>query len=161
MMGASDGTRTLIWHSAAPSSVVGQIVEVSYHATSPRRQDLLDADAVELDIESLDRFDQAATRAREIFAAVNLPMPPVLIRVMTCVAETVREATGAFDHLVGRGSPSHRDHVWFVGTESGLLGLVKDLGALRIADGVSCVPVSQLTSPRPAAVSTSLGLATP
>ncbi|WP_162603359.1 hypothetical protein [Rhodococcus oxybenzonivorans] len=135
-------------NETAPSFVPERIVEISTWSGPRTYEELIDADAdaVELDIESLDRYEQAALGVRAVYAAANLPTPPLLIRINTCLAATAREAMQEFERTVGRGSQAHRKHVWFVGTENGLRGLVQDLQVLRLGDGVSCIPAPQLTA---------------
>ncbi|QIX53640.1 hypothetical protein [Rhodococcus sp. DMU1] len=123
-----------------------RIVEFSTWSGPRTYEELVDADAVELDIESLDRYEHAALGVRAMYATANLPTPPLLVRINTCLAATAREAMREFERTVGRGSEAHRKHVWFVGTENGLRGLVQDLQVLRLGDGVSCVPAPQLAA---------------
>lgn len=133
--------RSIMMHDATvPSFHRDRIVEISVQSDLPTREDLLTAEAVQLNIESLDKYRRAALTTHALFDAVNSPTPPLLIRINTCLGATTRDAMQRFERLVGRGSEAHLTQVWFVGTEDGLRGLVKDLQALRFGDGVSFAP---------------------
>jgi hypothetical protein len=60
----------------------------------------------------------------------------VLVEVEAVVAEDVRTATRALADL-----PRISSSLRYVGTTTGLLGLVRDITTLRIADGVALVPL--------------------
>ncbi|GCE44246.1 hypothetical protein Rhow_008544 [Rhodococcus wratislaviensis] len=118
-----------------------RVVPLSTRSQRPDRDELFGAEAVELDVESLDRYAHTALGVRALFESARHPTPPLLIRINTCLASTTREAMLKFERSVGRGSDAHRNHVWFVGTKPGLDGLIKDLRSLQLGDGVSCIPV--------------------
>ncbi|MEV0685264.1 hypothetical protein AB0I35_15500 [Nocardia sp. NPDC050378] len=114
-----------------------RIIKFSNGSLVPKAAELRHAEAVEMDIESLDRFEQAADAVRAIFAEAKLSTPPLLLLINICLADSSREATQRFEKLIGHGSRIHLSHTWYVGTEEGLRGLVDDLRVLGIGDGVS------------------------
>jgi hypothetical protein len=60
----------------------------------------------------------------------------VLVEVEAVVAEDVQTATRALADL-----PRMSSSLRYVGTTTGLLGLVRDITTLRIADGVALIPL--------------------
>ena len=109
----------------------------------PVHEDFVGVDAVELHLDSLDKYHRAVFAARELFEAAGRPMPPTLIRINTCLAATSREALRRFNQVVGIGSMTHRSRVWYVGSDVGLRGFVEDLSALRMGDGIRCIPLRE------------------
>lgn len=124
-----------------------RIVEFSLHSELPDTDDLVAADAIEIHLESLGEYAQAESAIRSMYKIADRPPPPLLVRVNTCIASTTREALDLFNQLVGRDSEAHRRHVWYVGTTEGLGGLIWDLRALRLGDGVSCTAVQPMNPP--------------
>jgi len=66
----------------------------------------------------------------------------VLVDIEVMIDEDARSAREALDRLNdGRPTPDHRS-LMYVGTAKGLAGLIADMHVLRIADGVTLVPLT-------------------
>jgi hypothetical protein len=121
-----------------------RIVEFVPGVSRPARDALLTADAVELCIQSLDTFARARAATADLYEALDRPVPPILLRIHTCLDDTATEALDRFDTEIGGASAEHLTKLWFVGTVDGLHGLVRDLCTLEYGDGVSIVPIDDV-----------------
>jgi alkanesulfonate monooxygenase SsuD/methylene tetrahydromethanopterin reductase-like flavin-dependent oxidoreductase (luciferase family) len=118
------------------------IATVSKHAWPPAAK-LLDAEAIALQIARFDAYDVTVRLVKEFYESAGRSMPPVLLKVNVCIGKTAHQALQRFDEVISRLSRTHLEQLWFVGTEEGLAGLIQDLSALRLGDGIVAIPIDE------------------
>lgn len=131
----------VLYDRSAKAPVMNRFIEVGPYSRSPDIDDLLDADAVLVTVPSLDKYHQAALPVKAIFDAVDRPTPLLLIAVNTCIASCVKDAVYQFESNVCSRSSARSNRFWYVGTQTGLEGLIRDLQLLNFGDGVVILPL--------------------
>jgi hypothetical protein len=94
-------------------------------------------DSIEIVVPTLSALKTAYAEVRSALVQVNQQYRtlPILVRAFACIDETVSEAAARFDATIGRHSAQHLNNVWYVGTTTGLQGLLRDLASLQLCDG--------------------------
>jgi hypothetical protein len=95
-------------------------------------------DSIELVVPTLSALRTAYAEVRAALAQINqrYRTVPILVRAFACIDETVSQAAARFDATIGRHSAQHLNNIWYVGTTTGLQGLLEDVASLQLCDGV-------------------------
>lgn len=136
-----DDPTIVLFGSRLDTPTVNRVAEVGPYLPLPRIDENRDIDALLVTVPSLDRYERTLQSVRAAFEESNRPAPLLLLGINVCTASTVSEAMHRFDTALAQFGPTLREKYWFVGTETGLASLIKDLELLKLGDGVMTIPL--------------------
>lgn len=136
-MGFMMSTPDAVLFAHCPRRQLRRIVKIA-DGDLPLLESRWPVDAIELVVASLAALRSVYAQTRQGLTDVDdrYQHLPILARVFACIDEDACQAAARFDANVGRHSPEHLNNIWYVGTESGLHGLLTDLAMLKLCDGV-------------------------